>query len=326
MYSKAKHRGRRTLIPYITIVVLVVILFVIIAAARSFHPSTLNDFSDYKYDGEIAVTINDNCSNFTDKEKKRARKGAFEDYSKLDKLGRCGAATANICKETMPGDDEKRESIGSINPSGWQSINFWSRCHLIGWQLSGENDNERNLITGTSRMNLSGMLPRENQIATYIRDNPNNHVLLKVDPIYEGTDLVASGVHMQAWSVEDKGKGIDFNYYIFNYQPGYIIDYSNGTVSPDPDHQTYISLSDKTSLYTGEPITIDDATVEGSTADIKYIYYLDEEMNNKTTELDGAEYSGSAPSKSGTYYVKAVISGDNWYPSAASNTAKLVIR
>ena len=284
-----------------------------------------NVASNSAYEGSIAVEQNNNQPDFTDKEIKRAEKETFEEYSRLDKLGRCGAATATICKEIMPQADDTRSSIGYIYPSGWQSINFWSRCHLIAWQLAGENDNEENLITGTSRMNLSGMLPRENLIASYIDKHPDNHVLYKVEPIFDGENLVASGVHMQARSVEDDGQGLSFNYYVFNYQPGYIINYKDGSVVDDPEHKTVITLADKTATYTGDAVHIDPASVTGSTGDVRYMYFTDSDAKKKTSIFEGAEADGYAPSEKGTYYVRAVVSGDDWYPSAASEIVKLII-
>lgn len=277
-----------------------------------------------KYDGEIAIEVNNNKPEFSAKELDAAEK-AYEKYSKLDSQGRCGVAEASICIETMPKAGEERGSLGSVTPSGWQSISFWCRCHLIGWQLSAENDNNRNLITGTTRMNMSGMLPYENKVAKYIEENPSNHVLYRVEPLYNGRNLVASGVNMQAESVEDKGDGVCFNVYVFNYQPGYIINYRNGMVDDDPDHQTTITIADKKAAYTGEPVSIDVATVEGSAGDIRYIYYTDKKAKERTTEKDGSVSTGSAPSRKGKYYVRAVVSGDNWYPTATSNVAKLTI-
>lgn len=280
--------------------------------------------ADLQYDGEIAVEIEGNAPSFTDAELEKAETG-FELYSKLDSLGRCGVAEASICVKTMPVEGEKRGNLGSVNPSGWQSGCGWCRCHLIGWQLTAENDNERNLITGTTRLNMSGMLPYENLIAKYIEENPDGHVLYRVEPIYKEKNLIASGVTMQAESVEDRGKGLSFHVYVFNYQPGYLINYKDGTVEDDPEHQTLITLADKKAMYTGRPILIDPAVVEGSTGDIRYIYYTDTDAKIKTTEANGSSYNGSAPVNRGTYYVRAVVSGDNWYPTAASNAAELII-
>ena len=308
------------------IIVIAVVIVTFTMVIKHLHNQNDIDIDNLSYDGEISVEVNDNEPGFTEAEKKRAHREVFEEYSKLDKLGRCGTAFANICIGTMPSEYDERTNLGSIYPSGWQAINFWSRCHLIAYQLSAENDNEKNLITGTSRMNLSGMRPYENKVAEYINDNPENHVLYKVEPIYLNNNLVASGVHMQAWSVEDNGKGLSYNVFVFNYQPGYIIDYSDGSIEDDPEHQTFITLKDKKARYTGEPINIDDAIVEGSTGAVRYIYFTDSGTKNKTTIFDGADKDGGAPSEKGTYYVVATVGGDNWYPSAASKAARLDIR
>jgi len=159
---------------------------------------------------------------------------SFEEYSELDRLGRCGVAYACLSKELMPTGE--RGEIGMIKPTGWHTIKYpeiiddlylYNRCHLIAWCLTGENANEKNLITGTRYMNIEGMLPWEERVANYI-DRTNNHVLYRVTPIYEGKNLVASGVLMEAYSIEDNGEGISFCVYCFNVQPGIEIDYSTG--------------------------------------------------------------------------------------------------
>lgn len=204
----------------------------------SLHSATLADVPEW--DGETAyVVINNNEPNFSEADKTRT--DAFEIYSELDSLGRCGVAYANICKELMPTED--RDEIGSVTPSGWKyngkSNNnkydktlvdgqyIYNRCHLIGFQLAGENANKLNLVTGTRYLNIEGMLPFENLIDDYV-DETNNHVLFRVTPIYEGNNPVCSGVQMEAWSVEDNGDGICFNVYAYNAQPGIEIDYSTG--------------------------------------------------------------------------------------------------
>lgn len=190
-----------------------------------------------EYEGEPYVIINNNIPYFDEEEYTTK---AFEKYSTLDsKSGRCGTAFANICKEIMPANSEKREDIVSVNPTGWKQKKYdelvdgdylYNRCHLIGWQLAGENDNELNLITGTRYMNVEGMLPFENKVADYLneKENKDNHVLYRVTPIFEGDNLVASGVEMEAYSIEDKGQGVCFNVYVYNVQPGIIIDYKTG--------------------------------------------------------------------------------------------------
>ena len=159
----------------------------------------------------------------------------FEYYSDLDELGRCGVAYANICQELMP--TEKRESISSVTPSGWNNKKYdsglvdggwiYNRCHLIGFQLAGENANPKNLITGTRYLNIEGMLPFENMIADYVHET-DNHVLYRVTPVYTGDNLVADGVQLEGWSVEDAGEAICFNVFAYNIQPGIGIDYATG--------------------------------------------------------------------------------------------------
>lgn len=183
-----------------------------------------------EYGGEPYVVVDDNEPSFSESD---FTTESFEEYSDLDNLGRCGTAFANIGKDLMP--TQKRGSIGSVKPSGWRTVKYdnvdgkylYNRCHLIGYQLTAENANEKNLITGTRYMNVDGMLPFENMVADYIKET-GNHVLYRVTPIYDGKNLVASGVQMEAESVEDEGEGITFNVYVYNNQPGIVIDYATG--------------------------------------------------------------------------------------------------
>ena len=182
------------------------------------------------YSGQIYVEINNNMPYFDEKDYTTE---AFENYSMLDEKGRCGVASANICKEIMPPDGDKRGDISSVKPTGWKQEKYngeylYNRCHLIGYQLSDEDANELNLITGTRYFNVEGMLPFENKVANYIKSNEKNHVLYRVTPIFEGDNLLASGVEIEAYSVEDNGKGICFNVYVYNVQPGITIDYKTG--------------------------------------------------------------------------------------------------
>jgi DNA-entry nuclease len=191
-------------------------------------PVTLSDIPVFS--GSPYVAINDNQPNFT---KDDYTTKAFEEYAKLDKLGRCGVTYACVGVEIMP--TEKRGDIGMVKPTGWVTAKYdfvdgkylYNRCHLIGFQLTGENANKSNLITGTRYMNTQGMLPFENMIADYVKET-ENHVLYRVTPIFDGDNLVASGVQMEAWSVEDDGEGICFNVYCYNVQPGVKIDYATG--------------------------------------------------------------------------------------------------
>lgn len=180
--------------------------------------------------GEPYVIINENIP-FFEEEDMVTR--SYESYSELDALGRCGVAVSCIGRDLMPTED--RGSIGQVKPSGWQTVKYdfvdgkylYNRCHLIGFQLTGENANKGNLITGTRYMNVDGMLPFENMVADYVKET-GNHVLYRVTPMFEGQELVARGVLMEAKSVEDGGEGILFCVYVYNNQPGVIIDYLTG--------------------------------------------------------------------------------------------------
>jgi DNA-entry nuclease len=195
---------------------------------------SLDEIPDYKRDAYVEINGGDPF--FTEKE---ITDEAYEKYAPLDPLGRCGVAVACIGTEIMP--TEERGEIASITPTGWEygglSNNnqydfvenkyIYNRCHLIGYQLAGENDNERNLITGTRYMNIEGMLPFENEVADYVEDS-GNHVMYRVTPIFNGLDYVARGVLMEGYSVEDNGRGISFCIYAYNVQPGVTIDYFTG--------------------------------------------------------------------------------------------------
>lgn len=221
------------------------------------------------YDQEPYEIIHNNVPDFTEKEKKSTK--AFEDYASLDSLGRCGAAFANICEEIMP--TEKRSSIGKVKPSGWHTVKYdtvdgkylYNRCHLIGYQLSGENANERNLITGTRYLNMEGMLPFEDRVADYVQDT-GNHVLYRVTPRYEGDNLVAEGVQMEGYSVEDQGEGICFNIFAYNVQPGITIDYKTGESAQEKngeDHQSAIVEKDKKEYKEGKSQEAESKKVSG---------------------------------------------------------------
>lgn len=192
------------------------------------------------YSGEAAIEVNQNVPGFT-KEDYTAE--AFEQYSPLDELGRCHAAYACVGEEIMP--TEERGAIGMVKPSGWHTVKYdfvdgkylYNRCHLIAYMLSGENANTENLITGTRYLNTEGMLPYENQVADYVH-NTGNHVLYRVTPLYEGDNLVASGVEIEASSVEDRGKSLSFHVYCYNVQPGITIDYATGDSALAEDDQT----------------------------------------------------------------------------------------
>mgnify|MGYP004669424001 FL=1 len=184
-----------------------------------------------EFDGKTPyVLINNNEPNFPEED---FNSNSFEKYSKLDSLGRCGAVYANVSKDTMP--TEARGEISKVKPTGWHTVKYdcvegkylYNRCHLIGFQLTAENANKQNLITGTRYLNVDGMLPFENQVAEYVKQE-NGHVLYRVTPIFEGNNLVANGVQMEAESVEDKGEKVKFNVYAYNVQPNIKIDYLTG--------------------------------------------------------------------------------------------------
>ena len=194
------------------------------------NESNININNIPAYSGNDYIVLNNNIPNFSDSDLTTT---SFEEYSPLDSLGRCGVAYANIGTDLMP--TEERESISSVKPSGWQSIKYdivegkylYNRSHLIGFQLTAENANKSNLITGTRYFNTNLMLPYENMVADYIKET-NNHVLYRVTPVFEENNLVATGVQMEAKSVEDNGEGIEFNVFVYNVQPGITIDYATG--------------------------------------------------------------------------------------------------
>lgn len=246
-----------------------------------------------EYSGAAYVVINGNEPFFEDDE---ITDDAFESYSALDALGRCGVAFACIGVEIMP--TEERGEISSVTPSGWEykgvSNNrpydgidgdyVYNRCHLIGFQLAGENANEKNLITGTRYLNIEGMLPFENEIAEYV-ERTGNHVLYRVTPIYDGYDLVASGVLMEAYSVEDKGRGVCFCVFAYNVQPGVEINYYTGQNTavgeefPDPD----ISGSGNSDI----------TVVYILNTNSKKFHYPDRSCSNNISEKNREEYSGT---------------------------------
>lgn len=221
------------------------------AAVTTSAKVNLNDIPAFA--NKPYVIINNNNPGFTSADKTTT---SFEKYASLDNKGRCGVAYACIVKDLMPTGE--RGNIGSVKPTGWHTVKYagidgnylYNRCHLIGWQLTGENANEKNLITGTRYMNVQGMLPFENMVADYVKET-GNHVLYRVTPIFNGNNLLASGVQMEAYSVEDDGEGICFNVYCYNVQPGITINYSDGSSSGPP----------MTEATTKKPTTTKKATV-----------------------------------------------------------------
>ncbi len=231
------------------------------AAAKAFPP-TVDDPSmlcAQAYVDAPYVVLQGNIPSFTEAEKRQTQ--VFERYAPLDELGRCGTAYANLCRELMPTED--RDSLGSVTPSGWHNRQYdhiaggwlYHRSHIIGFQLAGEQANKRNLITGTRYMNLEGMLPFENMIADYIKET-DHHVLYRATPVFVGDRLLAEGVRIEAWSVEDGGEGICFHVFCYNVQPGVEIDYATGENReadsiPDDDSptQTVYILNTKTKKF-----------------------------------------------------------------------------
>lgn len=222
---------------------IVILLFIILQVVGIYFQDEIKNFvnkyvtvesyalSDIpEYNNEPYVVINNNEPEFSDEDKTTK---SFEKYDNLDYLGRATKAFANISTDLMP--TEKRGNIGMVKPSGWHTVKYdivdgkylYNRCHLIGYQLTGENANENNLITCTRNTNTSTMLDMENKVTEYIKKT-NNHVLYRVRAIYDGDNLLASGIQMEALSIEDNGKGIKFNIYIYNVQPGIKIDYKTG--------------------------------------------------------------------------------------------------
>ncbi len=218
------------------VIVALIVTAVLFAQKREEQQQSAAGFDETlipAFSGEPYVTVNDDHPFFTDEDMDTT---SFESYSELDELGRCGVAFANLGRDLMP--TEKRGDIGSVKPAGWIQKKYeglidsdppflYNRCHLIAFCLAGENANERNLITGTRYMNATGMLPFEEQVARYLDEN-DNHVLYRVTPVFTGKNLVADGVLMEAYSVEDKGRGICFCVYCYNVQPGIEIDYRTG--------------------------------------------------------------------------------------------------
>lgn len=206
----------------------------------SAKPVSLKDVPAFS--GKAYVVVNDNIPNFSEKE--LTTKG-YESYSSLDSLGRTRTAVASVGRDTMPKENEERGSISGIKPTGWRQAKYsnisggwlYNRCHLIGWQLSAENANRKNLLTGTKYLNIEGMLPFENMVADYIKET-NGHVAYRITPIYDGDNLLASGVQMEAYSVEDEGESICFNVFCYNVQPGVTIHYATGASSGPAEEET----------------------------------------------------------------------------------------
>ena len=253
------------------------------------------------YTGNPYTVINDNIPNFSESD---LTTDSFESYSELDSLGRCSTAYANIGQDIMP--TEERGSIGQVKPSGWHTVKYdcvdgkylYNRCHLIGYQLTAENANERNLITGTRYLNIEGMLPFENMVADYIKET-NNHVLYRVTPLYNGDNLLATGVQMEAQSVEDDGDGILFNVFCYNVQPGVGIDYATGDSWLDDSEPIIVEADGAETLpaYTEEESGIQEEQPIGYTYIINVntskFHYPDCRSVKQMNESNKMEYTGN---------------------------------
>ena len=250
------------------------------------------------YNGKAYAVVYNNkpqfqASEITDK--------AYEFYSPLDSKGRCGYVQACVGKELMP--TGTRGSISSVKPTGWvQKVystslvnggSLYNRCHLIGWQLTGENANKKNLITGTRYMN-ENMIPYENMIADYIKET-GNHVMYRVTPVFEGNNLVASGVHMEAYSVEDRGEGVCFNVYLYNVQPGITINYKTGTSELASSSSTQKETSKETAKETQKETTAS-TTKYVLNAKSKKIHKPTCSSVNSITAANRKDYAGSIDS------------------------------
>lgn len=226
--NKYKRKIEDFLVHIIIVSIILVVIWFINENNKTYSSYDIDNIPDYN--GNAYVVINANKPDFDEDDYTTK---SYEEYSDLDNLGRCGVAIANIGQDIMPTED--RESISSVEPSGWQSVKYdivdgkylYNRCHLIGFQLAGENANEKNLITCTRTMNVEGMLPFENQVAEYVKKT-NHHVLYRVTPIFEENNLVASGVQIEASSVEDKCGEVCFNVFVYNIEDGITIDYLTG--------------------------------------------------------------------------------------------------
>lgn len=260
-----------------------------------------------EYTGSASVAINNNVP-FFNADEKAAGTSSFETYSELDDLRRCGTAYACIGKDIMP--TEERGQIGMVKPTGWHTVKYdcvdgkylYNRCHLIAYCLAGENANEKNLITGTRYLNIEGMLPYETLTAKYMDNNPDNHVLYRVTPVFIGSELVARGVLMEGYSIEDNGAGVNFCVFCYNVQPDVEINYADGESSQDSSFSGSTDKSSNTNSSTnkGTGFTGYGDSDSSSTTDenIGFTGYT----NESTTETDDSKnssFSGYSNENSG---------------------------
>ncbi len=284
------------------------------------------------YNGQNFIIINNNIPDFSDNE---LITEGFENYSDFDSLGRCQTAYANICLEIMP--TEKRGDIGMIKPSGWHTVKYngivdgnylYNRCHLIGYQLSGENANEKNLITGTRWFNVQGMLPFEDAVASCVKEN-NIHVLYRVAPVFDDDDLVAKGVHMEAKSVEDNGSLICFNIFVYNIQPGIEIDYATGESSLKNNYEDEIKNAEASLLDTDEISCIvspkqasssSDATAKSTSASDGVSHYILNTNSHKFHIPDCSSVSKISDKNKKSYYgSRDELLNEGYEPCGACN-------
>ena len=270
----------------------------------------LADVPDYS--GNPYTAVNNNEPYFTADD---FTTEAFEDYSELDSLGRCGTAYANVCLETMP--TEKRGSISEVKPTGWHSVKYdnvdgkslYNRCHLIGYQLTAENANKQNLITGTRYLNVDGMLPFENMVADYVKET-NNHVLYRVTPIFTGDNLVADGVLMEGYSVEDEGDGICFCVYAYNVQPGITIDYATG--------DSWLSEDSSSNSDTSKGSSSKSSNTGSSQVTKHEDKHQEEKHHDAAVQTEAYEAETTASVSTGTEYILNTNTKKFHYPSCSS--------
>lgn len=273
-----------------------------------------NGYAIPEYDGDLYEAINNNEPKFTSSE---LNQSIYEDYSPLDDLGRVGVCKANIDKTLMP--TEPRESISSVYPTGWKQNKYdfvngnylYNRSHLIGWQLTGENANKRNLMTGTRTFNATGMLKFENEVASYIKENDNNNVLYRVTPVFKGDNLLANGVIMEAESVDDLGGSVKFCVFVYNVEKGVSIDYSTGdnkeTGAKLDLSEAYVYLKSLKYTYSGNAIYA-----------LSYV-----KLGNKTLE-NGKDYVAVYSNNKNVGTATVTINGINDYCGTAKKTFKIV--
>lgn len=276
------------------------------------------------YDSAPAVILSGNQPDFLDRDKTSQ---AFERYSQLDYFGRCGPAYANVGLETMP--TQERGPIWQIKPSGWQTTkydfvdgqNLYNRCHLIGYQLTAENANELNLITGTRYFNVQGMLPYEIEVADYVKET-GNHVLYRVTPVFEGADLVARGVEMEALSVEDEGKGVCFHVFVYNVQPGVTIDYATGESwlsgqTPPPESQTSTPESQTPEPDSQAPVPPEETTATEDEVECAYVLNL----NSHRFHLPTCSGAGSIKESNRQEYfgIRSALIASGYVPCGSCN-------